>query len=157
MIYIWAFFDPYVHIHVYTQDRTKLFYGGGNGGLSANVGHHGWSKTENKKKAWLKHPKAVPQKTKFGHQYKWFKISHLKFFFMKILFRVYIFFYLSTRSSGHHQSFFYFRFFNRKSQRQQKLARKSNHFTIQFRSKNLTYFENLSSLDIENNMLPQHR
>ena len=67
------------------------------------------------------------------------------------------FFYLSTRSSGHHQSFFYFRFSNRKSQSQQKLARKSNQFTIQLRSKNLTHFENLSPLDIENNMLPQHR
>ena len=33
---------------------------------------------------------------------------------------------------------------------------KITHFTIQFRSKNLTHFTNLSSLDIENNMLPQH-
>ena len=33
---------------------------------------------------------------------------------------------------------------------------KITHFTIQFRSKNLTHFTNLGSLDIENNMLPQH-
>ena len=33
-----------------------------------------------------------------------------------------------------------FRFSNRKSQRQQTLAKKITHFTIQFRSKNLTHF-----------------
>ena len=48
------------------------------------------------------------------------------------------------------------RFSSRKSQSQQKLAKKISHFTIQFRSKNLTHFMNLNSLDVENNMLPQH-
>ena len=42
-----------------------------------------------------------------------------------------------------------FRFSSRKSQSQQKLAKKFTHFTIQFRSKDLM---NLSSLDIENNI-----
>ena len=51
--------------------------------------------------------------------------------------------------------FFNFRFSIRKSQSQQKLAKKITHFTIQFCSKNLTHFTNLNSLDIENNMLPQ--
>ena len=47
------------------------------GGLSKNVSHHGWPTMENKKKHWLKHPKAVkkhwlkcheavPQIAKFG-------------------------------------------------------------------------------------------
>ena len=68
-----------------------------------------------------------------------------------------IFFDSSGRSSGHYQSFFFnFRFSSRKSQSQQKLAKKITHFTIQFRSKNLTHFTNLNSLDIENNMLLQH-
>ena len=50
------------------QGRRKLFYGGG---LSKNVGHYGWPTTKNeKKKNWLKRPKAVPQKTKFGQKYK---------------------------------------------------------------------------------------
>ena len=48
------------------------------------------------------------------------------------------FLYSSTRSSENHQSFvFSFRYSNRKSQSQQKLAKKSTEFTIQFRPKNL--------------------
>ena len=45
----------------------------GGGGVSENGGHHGWPRT---KKNWLKHPKAVRQKTKLGPKYKWF-ISHI--------------------------------------------------------------------------------
>ena len=68
-----------------------------------------------------------------------------------------IFFDSSGRSSGHYQSFFFnFRFSSRKSQSQQKLAKKITHLTIQFCSKNLTHFTNLNSFDIENNMLSQH-
>ena len=52
--------------------------------------------------------------------------------------------------------FFNIRFSSRKSQSQQKLAKKITHFTIQFRSKNLTHFTNLNSFEIENNMLPKH-
>ena len=60
-------------------------------------------------------------------------------------------------SSGHHQSFFLdFRFSSRKSQSQQKLAKEITHFFIRFNSKHLTYFVNLNSHDIENNMLPKH-
>ena len=44
---------------------------------------------------------------------------------------------------------FYFIFFTRKPQSQQKLARMITHFIIQFRSKNLTHFTNLNSLDIK--------
>ena len=49
-----------------------------------------------------------------------------------------------------------FRFSSRKSQSQQKLAKKINDFSIRFNSKHLTYFINLNSLDIENNILPKH-
>ena len=52
--------------------------------------------------------------------------------------------------------FFIFRFSSRKFQSQQKLVKKITHFTIQFRSRNLTHFTNLNSLDNENNMLPKH-
>ena len=78
------------------------------------------------------------------------------FIFWKYFFGHTTFLYSSTRSSGHHQSFFNFRFFSRKSQSKQKLPKKITHFTIQFRSKNLTHFMNLISLDIENNMPLQH-
>ena len=51
----------------------------------------------------------------------------------------------STRCRGHYQSFFFnVRFSSRKSQNQQNLGKKLTHFT------------NLNSLDIQNNMLPQH-
>ena len=45
-------------------------------------------------------------------------------------------------------------FSSRKFQNQQQLAKKITHFRIQFRWENLTHFTNLN---IENNMLPQHR
>ena len=77
--------------------------------------------------------------------------------FLKILFRTYNVLYSCTRSSEHHQScFLIFRFSSRKSQSQQKLAKKITHFTIQFCSRNVTNFTNINSLDIDNNMLPQH-
>ena len=47
-----------------------------------------------------------------------------------------------------------FQISSRKSQSQQKLAKKITHFTIQVRSKHLAHFSNLNSFDIENNMLP---
>ena len=84
-------------------------------------------------------------------------MSYLEFFFGKYYFWHTTLLYLSRNSSGHHQSFFFnFRISVRKSQSQQKLAEKITHFTIQFRSKNLTHFTNLSSLDVGNNIHPQH-
>ena len=68
-----------------------------------------------------------------------------------------IFLYSSTRSSGHYQSFFIISDFLAESLKaRKKLPKKITHFAMQFRSKNLTHFMNLNSLDIENNMLPQH-
>ena len=59
-----------------------------------------------KKKNWPKRPKAVPQKSKFGQKYKWFKNSSLEFFFRKYYFGHAIFLCSFKRASGHHQSFF---------------------------------------------------
>ena len=123
--------------------------------MSKNVTHRGSPTTKYKKKYRLKHLKAVPQKAIPGPKYKWFKISRLEFFFKKYYYGYTTFLYSSTRYSGHHQSFFNSTFSNRKSQHQQKLAKKISHFTAQFRLKILTYFTNLNLLDIENNMLLQ--
>ena len=77
--------------------------------------------------------------------------------FLKILFRAYnLFIIVQTFHWTSSRVFFNLRFSSRKSQSQQKLAEKITHFTIQFRSKNLTHFTNLSSLDIGNNIHPQH-
>ena len=109
------------------------------------------------KKHWLKCPKAVPNKTKFGPKYKWFKISYLKFFFWKYYFRHTTFIYLSRRSTGCNWSFFFSsRFSSGKFKGQKKLAKKITHFTTQVRSKSVTHFTNFNSLDIKNNMLRQH-
>ena len=78
-----------------------------------------------------------------------------KSFFWKYYFWHATFLYL-FKCSSEHQSSFNISFSSRKSQSQQKLAKKITHFTIQFFSKNLTRFRNLNSLVIENNMLPQH-
>ena len=58
-------------------------------------------------------------------------MSYLEFFFGKYYFWHTTLLYLSRNSSGHHQSFFFnFRISVRKSQSQQKLAKKITHFTI---------------------------
>ena len=76
---------------------------------------------------------------------------------LKILFLAYnffIFIHMFQRTSS--KFFFDFRFSRRKSQSQQKLLIKITYFAIQVRSKHLTHFANLNSLDIENNMSPKH-
>ena len=53
--------------------------------------------------------------------------------------------------------FLNFRFFSRKSQSQQKKTCKKDHtFYNTVLLKKLTHFTNINSLDIENNILPQH-
>ena len=82
--------------------------------------------------------------------------------FLKILFRAHKVFICVHTFQWTPSEFFFvfffsiFRFSSRKSQSQQKLAKNITHFTMQFRSKNLTHFRNFNSFDIENNMLPQH-
>ena len=46
------------------------------------------------------------------------------------------------------------RFSGKNSQNKRKIAKKIIHFTMQFRSKNLTHFANLKSLSIIKNILP---
>ena len=141
-----------------TQGRRKLFYSEGDW-VKISPTMVGW-RWKIEKKYWLKRLKVVLQKYKnieMMDQYR----NNSKFyiyysFFENIISGIQIFCVLSTRSSGHHQSFFYSRFSIRKSQSQRKLVKKITHFSIQLHSKNLTYFMNLNSLDIEKNMLPKH-
>ena len=62
------------------------------------------------------------------------------------------------------ECFFNFRSSTRKSRsqfclrkRSRKIAKKATHFAVHFHSKNLTHFMDLNWLDIDDNMLPQHR
>ena len=76
----------------------------------------------------------------------------LGFFFRKYYFMHATFIYSSTRSSGHHQSFFFnFRYSSKKSQSQNK-----NCISQYSLLKNVTHFMSFNSLDTENKMLPQH-
>ena len=121
------------------QGSRKLFYGSGRGGEGV----------------WVKMSAAMV--TRRRKLKKHWLISYLEFFFWQYYFGHTTFLYWSTCSSGHYQiCSLIFKFCTRKSQSQQKLAKKITHFTIQFRSKYLTHFTNLSSLHIENDMLLQH-
>ena len=105
-------------------------------------------KNKKTKKHWLKRPKAVLPKEKFGPKYKWFKISYLKLFFWKNFFGHKIFLYWSTRCSGHHQSFFLISDFLVESLKASKIYRKSHSFyNIVLLKKPLTHYMNLNSLD----------
>ena len=102
--------------------------------LATMVGRQRKINKQKKNTGWnaLKHS----PKTYFGPKYKCLKTSYLEFFFWKYCFGNATFLYWSTRFSGHHQLFFLiFRFSSRKSQSQQKQAKKSTPFAIQFRPK----------------------
>ena len=114
------------------KGRRTLFYGGGGGGggdwvkMSATMVGRGWKVL---KKHWLKRPKAVSKKAKFGpNTYLGIQIFHIRPHVPVDNIRV----------------IFNFTFSNRKSQSQQKLAKRITHFTIQFCSKNLPHFTNLN-------------
>ena len=72
-----------------------------------------------------------------------------------LLFCAYVFIFVQTFQWKSPDFFFNLRASNRKSQSQQKLTKNITHFTIYFRSKNLSHFMNLNLLDVENNMPPQ--
>ena len=108
-------------------------------------------KKKKKKKHWLKRTKAVPKKTKLGPEYKWFKISYLQFFFWKYYFGRTI---LVRTFQWTSSEFFLFQNLSQKISEPIKTSKKITHFTIQFRSRNLTHFMNLSSFEIGNNMPP---
>ena len=85
-------------------------------------------------------------------------MSYFEFFFWNIILDIRRFHIVYTFQGALSEFFFNFKFSSRKSQNQQKLAKKITHFTIQFHSKNLISFMNLnlSLNEIENNMLLQH-
>ena len=86
-------------------------------------------------KHWLKRPKANSPKMKTGPKYEWFKISYLEFVFFENIRAYSVFIFLQTFQLTPSEFFFLnFRFSSRKSQSQQKLAKKITRFTIQFRS-----------------------
>ena len=86
-------------------------------------------------KHWLKRPKANSPKMKTGPKYEWFKISYLEFVFFENIRAYSVFIFLQTFQLTSSEFFFLnFRFSSRKSQSQQKLAKKITRFTIQFRS-----------------------
>ena len=92
------------------------------------------------KKALAKTPLSsppVPHKWKFRPEYKSFKISYLEFFFWKYYFGHTTFLHTFHWTSS---KFFYFRFSSRKSQSQQKLAKKEHWFYSMVWLKHLTYF-----------------
>ena len=99
--------------------------GGGGGveggaGLSKQVDHQGWPTTKNALKP-------SPKNGNLDQNINDSKISYLEFFFWKYSFGHTKFLYLPRRSSGYNQSFFNFRFSSRKSQSQQKVAKKITH------------------------------
>ena len=82
-------------------------------------------------KHWQKNPKAILTKTKFGPKYKWFKYLIIGILFLKILFRANEgFIFVQTFQWIPFEFFFNFRFSSKKSQSQQKLAKKITHFTV---------------------------
>ena len=64
----------------------------------------------------------------------------MEFFFWKYFLGMQLFYICPHVPVDIIRVFFYFRFSNRKSQSQQKLAKKITHCTIQLHAKNLTYF-----------------
>ena len=77
----------------------------------------------------------------------------LEYFFENIISSIFDFFIFVHTFQWISSCFFKYRFSSRKSQSQQKLAKKITRFTIQFRSKNLTRFTNLNLLVNENKNL----
>ena len=92
---------------------------------SKNVGHHGWPTTKNKKKHWLKPPRAVPQKTKFGPNINDSKSHICNSYFENITSGIRLW---SAPSSRHHQKFFLFQIFEQKVSKVIKTSEKDHSF-----------------------------
>ena len=107
---------------------------GGRGGawLSKNVDNQGWPMTKNTLK-----------QMEIWTKIQMIQKSHIwDSFFENIISGI--------------QSFFLISDFLVENSKANKNLQKWSRFTIQFCSKNLTYFTNIKSLDMKNNMLPQH-
>ena len=109
-----------------------------------------------KRKYWLKHPKAVPQKQNLDRNINDSKSHIWNYFIENIISGIQLFYINPYVPADIIKVFFDLRFSRRKSQSQQKLSIKITYFAIQACSKHLIHFTNLNSLDIENNMLPKH-
>ena len=99
-----------------------------------------------KNKYWLKRPKRSPPKNEF-----WTKTQMIQ----NLIFVILIFENIISGIQTFYSRLHLTKDIIRKSQSQQKLTTKITHFKIPFRSKNLTHFTNLNSIDIENNKLPK--
>ena len=103
-----------------------------------------------KKKTLAKTPWRSPQKRNSDQNINDSKCHISNSFFENIISSIQLFYIRPDVSADIFRVSLYFRFTGRKLQVQQKLAKKIIHCTMQFRSKNLTHFTNLDSLDIEN-------
>ena len=119
------------------------------GGLSKNVDHQGWPTTKSTLKL-------SPKNEDLDQNINDSKISYLEFFFWKYYFGHTKFLYLSRRSSGYHQSFFLISDFLAENLKANKNLQKRSHVLQYSFAQKLHYYTNINSLDIENNMLPQH-
>ena len=127
----------------------SFFIVGVEGGLSKNVDDQGWSTTKNALKL-------SPKNRNLDQNINDSKISYLEFFFWKYYFGHTRFLYLSRRSSRHHQSFFLISDFLAESLKANKNLQKRSHVLQYSFARKTSHFTNINSLDIENNMLPQH-
>ena len=119
------------------------------GGLSKNVDHQGWPTTKSALKL-------SPKNEDLDQNMNDSKISYLEFFFWKYYFGHAKFLYLSRRSSGYHQSFFLISDFLAENLKANKNLQKRSHVLQYSFAQKLHYYTNINSLDIENNMPPQH-
>ena len=115
-------------------------------------------KKKKKKKYWLKWNalKMSPKKRTLDQNINYSKFHIWNSFFENIILGIHNFYIRPHVPVDMIRVFSYFRFSSRKSQSQQKLVKKITPFTIKFCSKIPTHFMNLNSLDIENDMFPQH-
>ena len=98
------------------------------------------------KKHWLKRPKAVPPKLKSGPKYKWFKMSYLNPFSENIILGIQHFYICPDVPMYITRIFFNFRFSSRKSQSQQKLAKKIYILQYSFTQKTSLILQNSTHL-----------
>ena len=103
-----------------------------------------------------KRPKAVSKKCRFGPKYKWFKNLIFGILFLKILFWAYkVFIFVQTLQWISSEFFLITDFLAENLKANKNLQKRSHVLQYSFAQK-LHYYTNINSLDIENNMPPQH-
>ena len=104
------------------------------GVLRKNVVHHGWSTMKNKKKHWLKRLKAFPKKRSLDQNINTSKSHICNSFFENDISNTTLVHTFQWTSSE------FFLFQSQSLKVNKNWQKKTTHFTIQFRSKNITYF-----------------